>query len=81
MSESELWCDVKVLQPAYRRGNSYQSVYARLASPDSFQQLKDSLTANPQLTVIGDARARLLRQPDGNAAADHPHDRRHHRAS
>jgi len=51
VSESELWCDVKVLQPAYRRGNSYQSVYARLASPDSYQQLKDSLTANPQLTV------------------------------
>jgi putative ABC transport system permease protein len=51
VSESELWCDVKVLQPAYRRGNSYQSVYARLSSPDSYQQLKDSLTANPQLTV------------------------------
>jgi len=51
VSESELWCDVKVLQPAYRRGNSYQSVYARLASPDAFQQLKDALTANPQLTV------------------------------
>jgi putative ABC transport system permease protein len=51
VSESELWCDVRVLQPAYRRGNSYQSVYARLASPDSYQQLKDSLTSNPQLTV------------------------------
>ena len=51
VSESELWCDVKVLQPAYRRGNSYQSVYARLSSPDSYQQLKDSLTSNPQLTV------------------------------
>jgi putative ABC transport system permease protein len=51
VSESELWCDVKVLQPAYRRGNSYQSVYAKLASPDSFQQMKDSLTSNPQLTV------------------------------
>jgi len=51
VSESELWCDVKVLQPAYRRGNSYQSVYARLASPDSFQQLKDALSTNPQLTV------------------------------
>jgi putative ABC transport system permease protein len=42
---------VKVLQPAYRRGNSYQSVYAKLASADSYQQLKDSLTSNPQLTV------------------------------
>jgi putative ABC transport system permease protein len=51
VSESELWCDVKVLQPAYRRGNSYQSVYARLASPDSYQQLKDAITSNPQLTV------------------------------
>jgi putative ABC transport system permease protein len=51
ISESELWCDVKVLQPAYRRGNSYQSVYAKLASPAAFQQLKDSLTSNPQLTV------------------------------
>ncbi len=51
ISESELWCDVKVLQPAYRRGNSYQSVYVKLASPAAFQQLKDSLTSNPQLTV------------------------------
>src|SRR4029453_15944514 len=58
VSESELWCDVKVLQPAYRRGNSYQSVYARLASTDSFQQLKDSLTSNPQLTVS------TMRAPD-----------------
>jgi putative ABC transport system permease protein len=58
VTESELWCDVKVLQPAYRRGNSYQSVYARLASPDSFQQLKDSLTSNPQLTVAA------MRAPD-----------------
>lgn len=51
VAESELWCDVKILQPAYRRGNTYQSVYAKLASPDSFQTLKDSLTTNPQLTV------------------------------
>ncbi len=56
--ESELWCDVKILQPAYRRGNSYQSVYAKLASPDSFQMVKDSLTSNPQLTVTA------MREPD-----------------
>jgi putative ABC transport system permease protein len=58
VSESELWCDVKVLQPAYRRGNSFQSVYARLASPDSFTQLKDALTSNPQLQVTA------MRAPD-----------------
>ena len=57
-SESELWCDVKVLQPAYRRGNSYQSVYAKLAEPNAFQALKDSLTTNPQLQVTA------MRSPD-----------------
>jgi putative ABC transport system permease protein len=29
-AESEIWCDARVLQGAYHRGNSYQSVYARL---------------------------------------------------
>jgi putative ABC transport system permease protein len=57
-SESELWCDVKVLQPAYRRGNSFQSVYAKLAEPNAFQSLKDSLTTNPQLQVTA------MRSPD-----------------
>jgi putative ABC transport system permease protein len=51
VAESELWCDARVLQPAYRRGNSYQSVLGRLASDDSFQLLKDSLTADPRLQV------------------------------
>jgi putative ABC transport system permease protein len=51
VSESELWCDAKVLQPAYRRGNSYQSVYLRLESVDSFQKLKDALTTDPRLNV------------------------------
>src|SRR3954467_7592879 len=50
-SESEIWCDAKVLQPAYQRGNSYQSVYARLERPEGFQAFKDALTANPQMSV------------------------------
>lgn len=58
VAESELWCDARVLQSAYRRGNSYQSVYARLASADSFQQFKDSLTTNPRLQVT------VIREPD-----------------
>ena len=58
VSESELWCDVKVLQPAFRRGNSYQSVYAKLADGSAFQALKDSLTTNPQLQVTA------MRSPD-----------------
>lgn len=57
-AESELWCDARVLQPAYRRGNSYQSVYAKLASHDSFTTLKDALTTDPRLTVT------LMREPE-----------------
>ena len=51
VAESEVWSDADVLQPAYHRGDSYQSVYARLNSAESFQQFKDALTANPQLDV------------------------------
>jgi putative ABC transport system permease protein len=52
VSESELWCDARVLQPAYRRGNSYNSIYAKLTSAESFQTLKDALTTDPRLTVM-----------------------------
>jgi putative ABC transport system permease protein len=50
-AESEIWTDAAVLQPAYHRGDSFQSVYAKLASPQAFQQFKDALTTNPQLKV------------------------------
>jgi putative ABC transport system permease protein len=50
-AESEIWCDSKVLQGAYRRGNSYQSVLIQLDSPASFDSLKNWLTTNPQLNV------------------------------
>lgn len=58
VAESEIWSDAKVLQPAYRRGNSYQSVYVRLASVDGFQAFKDALTTNPRLQVA------VIREPD-----------------
>ncbi|HEX9731434.1 MAG TPA: ABC transporter permease [Thermoanaerobaculia bacterium] len=51
VEDSELWCDAKVLQPAYRRGNSYQSVHLRLESPAAFKTFKDSLTRDPRLNV------------------------------
>lgn len=51
LAESEIWCDAGVLQPAYRRGSSFQSVYARLDAPDAFQGFKDALTSDPQLDV------------------------------
>jgi putative ABC transport system permease protein len=58
VAESEIWCDLKVLQPAYQRGNTVQSVYARLESPETFQSFKDALTSDPRLNVT------VMRVPD-----------------
>lgn len=51
VAESEIWCDARVLQPAYRRGNSFQSVYVKLETPASFDRFKDALTTDPRLNV------------------------------
>ncbi len=51
IAESEIWTDAAVLQPAYHRGDSFQSVYAKLASPESFQTFRDALTKDPRLMV------------------------------
>jgi putative ABC transport system permease protein len=51
VAETELWCDARVLQSAYRRGNSYQVVSARLDASDNFNTFRDWLTSNPQLNV------------------------------
>jgi putative ABC transport system permease protein len=58
IAESEVWTDAKVLQAAYNRGDSFQSVYARLNSAGAFQEFKDALTSNPQLNV------KVLRQSE-----------------
>ncbi len=58
LTESELWCDVSVLQPAYRRGTRFQSVYAKLESVGAFDEFKDALTADARLQV------KVLREPD-----------------
>ena len=52
IAESEIWCDARILQPAYRRGDSFQSVYARLESADAFDAFKDALTTDPRLDVM-----------------------------
>ncbi len=51
VSESEIWTDVAVLQGAYNRGNSYQSIRAKLTSASALQTLKDSLTSDPRVKV------------------------------
>lgn len=50
-AESEIWADATVLQEAYHRGNSFQSVHATLTSAEAFSQFKDALTSDPRLNV------------------------------
>lgn len=52
LAESEIWSDAVVLQGAYRRGESYQSVYVKLADPNGLQTFKDALTTDPRLNVM-----------------------------
>lgn len=51
VAETEIWCDARILQGAYRRGNSYQSMLVKLESPSAFDAFKDTLTRDPQLDV------------------------------
>jgi putative ABC transport system permease protein len=51
VAETEIWCDARTLQGVYRRGNSYQTVLARLESPQAFDAFKDALTSDKQLDV------------------------------
>ena len=51
VAETEIWCDARTLQGAYRRGNTYQSLLAQLDSTGSFNAFRDSLTSNPQVNV------------------------------
>jgi putative ABC transport system permease protein len=49
VSESELWTDVRILQSAYRRGNSFQSVRVKLESPESIATLRQALEEDPRI--------------------------------
>ena len=50
--DSEIWCDARVLAQVYKRPvNIFQSVTVHLTSPAAFDSFKDSLTADPRLTV------------------------------
>ena len=51
VAESEIWTDVRVLQDAYRRGNSFQSVRARFSGPEGRAALEDFLDNDPRVDV------------------------------
>jgi putative ABC transport system permease protein len=51
IAESEVWGDTRVVQQAWRRGNSYQSIRAKLTNPAAIKTLKDSLTKDPRVRL------------------------------
>jgi putative ABC transport system permease protein len=51
ISESEIWTDARILQSAYRRGDSYQAVYTRLSAPEAFTVFKDELDTDPRVNL------------------------------
>ncbi|HEX3322885.1 MAG TPA: ABC transporter permease [Terriglobales bacterium] len=53
--DSEIWCDAAVLNDVYKRPtNIYQSATARLTSNGALTDLKDTLSADPRVTVQAD---------------------------
>jgi putative ABC transport system permease protein len=51
IAESEVWGDTRVVQQAWRRGNSFQSIRAKLANPAAIKTLKDALTKDPRVRL------------------------------
>lgn len=50
--DSDVWGDAHLIGPAYNRPDTFfQSVTVHLASPSTFQQLKDAATSDPRLNV------------------------------
>jgi putative ABC transport system permease protein len=51
VSESEIWTDARVLQSAYSRGDTFQTVRALLTSAAGFKAFKDALISDPRVSL------------------------------
>lgn len=51
IEESEIWGDARLLQSVYHRGDTFQSVLARMQSVDSFPAFRDELVRDPRVEV------------------------------
>src|SRR6516165_1020080 len=50
--DSEIWCDATIFNQVLQRpANIFQSATVHLASADSFQQFKDTITSDPRMNV------------------------------
>ena len=62
VAETEVWCDARTLQGAYRRGNTYQSVLARLESPDVVRRVPRLAHVESAAERVDSPRERVLRR-------------------
>ncbi len=51
VSESEIWTDARVLQSAYSRGDTFQTVRALLISAGNFKAFKQALSNDPRVSL------------------------------
>jgi putative ABC transport system permease protein len=51
VAESEVWTDATVLQGAYNRGTTFQSMRVKLTSPEAFRAFEAALVKDPRLNV------------------------------
>src|SRR3954464_6169957 len=51
IAESEVWGDTRIVQQTWRRGNSYQSIRAKLNDAASLKTLKNALSKDPRVRV------------------------------
>lgn len=51
VEDSEIWADAVVVQQAYNRGSTFQSVHARLEDAGYFKTFEEDLTSDPRLSV------------------------------
>jgi len=51
IAESEAWGDTPIVQQAWRRGNSFQSIRVKLNNTESLKTLKDALSKDPRVRV------------------------------
>ena len=51
IAESEAWADTPIVQQAWRRGNSFQSIRVKLKNTESLKTLKDALSKDPRVRV------------------------------
>ena len=62
VAETEVWCDARTLQGAYRRGNTYQSVLAGLETPDVVRHVPRLADVEPAVERVDSPRERVLRR-------------------